>query len=93
MPLDMSLNDRVKPEPPAADELEWVGKLSHGDYEIYSEKLNMICVEAKEIFQRMGVSALIHAGDMVVSIYTPQGDQVTAVCGTYLHSITSKVSA
>lgn len=87
----MSLNNRIKPEPPQPEELACMEKLPPGDYEVYSEKLNMICAEAKEIFARMGVSALIHAGDMMVAIYTPQGDQVTAVAGTYLHSITGIV--
>ncbi|MBI3092179.1 MAG: hydantoinase B/oxoprolinase family protein [Candidatus Tectomicrobia bacterium] len=91
MPLDMSLNDRVKPEPPTPEELAWAAKLLPGDYEIYSEKLNMICVEAREIFARMGVSALIHAGDMVVAMYSAQGDQITAVAGTFLHSVTGIV--
>ncbi|MBI3090542.1 MAG: hydantoinase B/oxoprolinase family protein [Candidatus Tectomicrobia bacterium] len=88
MLMDFSLLDQVKPEPITQYEYACMEKLQLGDYEIYSEKLQMICQESKEVLTRLGVSAFIHAGDIVTAIYSPVGDQVVAVLGTYLHCIT-----
>jgi len=85
------LTERIKPEPATAKEMECVAKLEPGDYEVYSEKLNMISLEAKEIFTRIGVTSMLHSGDVVVGIYTPEGDMVTGICGTYLHSTTAQI--
>ena len=91
MVLEIELAERLKPEPPTPEELECMRKLEPGDYEVYSEKLNMISLEAREIFTRIGISSMLHSGDMAVGIYTPEGDMVTAICGTYLHSVTAQI--
>src|SRR3989304_4672555 len=91
MVLEIELAERLKPEPPTPEELDSMRKLEPGDYEVYSEKLNMISLEAREIFSRIGISSMLHSGDMAVGIYTPEGDMVTAICGTYLHSVTAQI--
>ena len=34
---------------------------------------------------------MLHSGDTLVAVYTAQGDLVSAVLGTYLHSVTGQV--
>lgn len=77
--------------PPTKKELELMEKLSLGDYEIYSEKLTLICDEANEIMVKTGVGSMLHSGDLVVGIYTKDGDLVCASCGTYLHIVTGQI--
>lgn len=81
----------LKPERARPDELEAAARLRPGDFEIYSEKLNMILDEAREVFVRTGVSGMLHSGDLIVGVYTPAGDMVAASCGTYLHAVTAQL--
>jgi hypothetical protein len=44
--FDIDLVEKgLKPTPPTADAIAATNELAPGDYEIYSEKLNMILVE------------------------------------------------
>ena len=81
----------LKPEVPSETELQQAASLRHGEYEISSEKLNMILDEAREVFVRTGVSGMLHSGDLIVGIYTPAGDMVSASTGTYLHAVTAQL--
>jgi N-methylhydantoinase B/oxoprolinase/acetone carboxylase alpha subunit len=81
----------IKPEKANPQELEWAEKINPGEYEVFSEKLNNICLEGKEIFIRSGISAMLRSGDLIVGIYTSEGDMVTSYCGTYLHSVTAQL--
>jgi acetophenone carboxylase len=92
MPVDIELNQRYKPEPITDYEKECVAKLKPGEYEIYSEKFNNIVLEAKEIATRIGISGFFHAGDLIVGIYTANGDLASAYCGVYLHTVTSQIA-
>lgn len=92
MPLDFEINERIKPEPITEFERRCMDKLQPGEYEIYSEKLNNIVLEGKEILTRIGVSGFFHGGDLIVGIYTAQGDLVTAYCGVFLHSVTTQIA-
>ena len=47
--------------------------------------------EGKEIMTKMGISRMLHSGDTLVAIYTAAGDLVSAVLGTYLHSVTGQI--
>ena len=78
-------------EPATEQELEDAGSLRPGDYEIYSENLNLMLQEGKEVMTKMGISSMLHSGDTLVAVYTAQGDLVSAVLGTYLHSVTGQV--
>jgi acetophenone carboxylase len=78
----------LKPEPVGEAERSWVEQLEPGDYEIYDEKLKNILDEAREIFVRSGVTNLLTAGDLIVAIYTANGDLANASAGTYLHCVT-----
>ncbi|GAB7386411.1 hydantoinase B/oxoprolinase family protein [Bacillaceae bacterium] len=90
MPIDLEITERIKPEPVTDFERECMAKLKPGEYEIYSEKLNNIVLEAKEILTRIGISGFFHSGDLIVGLYTAQGDLVTAYCGVFLHSVTTQ---
>jgi N-methylhydantoinase B/oxoprolinase/acetone carboxylase alpha subunit len=90
MPVDLELVERIKPEPATEFELQCMAQLKPGEYEIYSEKLNNIVLEAKEILTRIGVSGFFHSGDLIVGLYTARGDLVTAYCGVFLHSVTTQ---
>jgi N-methylhydantoinase B/oxoprolinase/acetone carboxylase alpha subunit len=78
----------LKPEPATDRELEAAAGVSDVDYAIYSERLQIICDEAKEIFVRCGRSNFLLAGDLVVGLYTAQGDLVCAMAGAYIHFVT-----
>ncbi len=57
MPLDLEINERFKPEPRTDFETECMERLQPGEYEIYSEKLNNIVLEGKEILTRVASPA------------------------------------
>ncbi len=92
VPTSKELLDWIKPEPPIPEELQWAEEIKTGEYEIYAEKLNNICMEANEVFTRTGVTSMLRSGDCVVGIYTPAGDMVTAWCGTYLHAVVTQLT-
>ncbi|MFC2038642.1 hydantoinase B/oxoprolinase family protein [Chloroflexota bacterium] len=80
----------LKPVP--ATEVEMVGleMLKPGDYEIYSERLNMILAECKEVFIRVGNSNWIISGDSIVGLHTANGDLAASCLGTFIHSVTAQ---
>ncbi len=80
----------LKPEPVTEEELTGLEKLQPGDYEIYSERLNMILAECKEVFIRVGISHFLHSGDLIVGLHTAQGDLISACLGTFIHSVTAQ---
>jgi N-methylhydantoinase B/oxoprolinase/acetone carboxylase alpha subunit len=80
----------TKPSPPTDEELAGLEKLEPGDYEIYSERINMILTECKEVFQKVGNSDWVMAGDLIVGLHTAQGDMVSACLGTFIHSVTAQ---
>jgi acetophenone carboxylase len=86
-----TLLEWVKPNSYTAEELDYVNLLKPGDYEMYNEKLNNILAEAKEIFIRMGITSMLHSGDLIVGIYTREGDMTTCSAGTYLHSVSAQL--
>jgi N-methylhydantoinase B/oxoprolinase/acetone carboxylase alpha subunit len=92
MPLDLEINNRIHPEPHDPYELECIEKLQPGEYEIYSEKLNQLVLEAKEVLTRIGISSMLHSGDIIVGLYTAKGDLVAAYCGVYLHAVTTQIA-
>ncbi len=77
----------IKVVPPTQEELDAVAKLSPGDYEIGFQRTNDILDEALEVFQRSCRSSMGIAGDVMVAIFTAQGDLVNGAAGTYLHAI------
>ncbi len=90
-PSAQQLIEWIKPEPPTPEELEWAKNIQPGEYEINVEKLSNICLEAKEVFIRCGVSDMLRSGDLIVGIYTPAGDMVTSYCGTHLHAVSAQL--
>src|SRR3990172_4250227 len=91
MPRDLELLKRWKAEPVTERERVAMANLDPTDYEIYGRKLELICWEGREIFMKMGVSPMIEAGDIVIGIYTPQGDLAVGVMGTHLHMVNGKI--
>src|SRR6202165_4285804 len=77
----------IKIVPPTQEELAAVAKLSPGDYEVGFQRTNDILDEALEVFQRSCRSSMGIAGDVIVAIFTAQGDLVNCAAGTYLHAI------
>lgn len=80
-----------KPYPPTERELQCVGLVEPGDFEIYSRKLELICAEAREVFVKMGCAQMLQSGDVGLGIYTAQGDLASCVVSTYLHLITGQI--
>src|SRR3989440_12307064 len=75
----------IKIVPPTQEELDAVAKLSPGDYEIGFQRTNDILDEALEVFQRSCRRSMGTAGDVMVAIFTAQGDLVNGAAGTYPH--------
>ncbi len=75
----------LHPTEPTDAERAAASALNHGEFEIYSHKLDAALDEAHEVFVRTGISAMLKSGDVVVGIHNANGDLVTASCGTYLH--------
>jgi acetophenone carboxylase len=84
-----SVVEWIKPEKPSALEERCMELLQPGDYEIYDEKLANFLDEAREIFIRSGVTSMLRSGDLIVGLYTANGDLANASAGTYLHCVTA----
>jgi acetophenone carboxylase len=91
MPRDFEVTKHYKPEPITEQEIEDIKNLPPADYEIYSRKLEMVCLEAKDTIKKMGVSAALQAGDVCAGIYTPKGDLGVAILGTHLHLVNGQI--
>lgn len=78
--------EMLKPERPSARQLEGLESLKPGDYEIYNERFNQICLEAREVMCRASISSMSRSGDLVVGVFTADGDLATSTVGTYLHT-------
>ena len=81
----------MKPEQVNPEELDYMKLLKPGDIEVYGSKIDEIIAEAKEIFMRIGVSAMLRTGDLVVGICTAAGDVVAASTGTYAQAVISQL--
>jgi N-methylhydantoinase B/oxoprolinase/acetone carboxylase alpha subunit len=79
--------DMIRIEPPTEEELAAVESLAPGDYEIGFQRTNDILDEALQVFQRSSRSNMGGAGDVMVAVFTAQGDLANAAAGTYLHAI------
>lgn len=88
---DRDILTRWRPEPPTPRELAALEGIEYGDFEIYRNKLELVCWEAYQTFQRMGVSPMIEAGDAAVGIYTRLGDLAVGIMGTQLHLINASI--
>lgn len=90
--FDMSLVESgLKPTAPSREDIAALDELGPGDYEIFSEKLNMILEEGKRVMTLMGISSMLHSGDTMTGVYTAEGDLVSTACGTYLHCVTGQI--
>ena len=81
-----------QPGPITEQEIEDIKNLQPADYEIYSRKLEMVCLEARDTIKKMGVSAALQAGDVCAGIYTAQGDLGVAIMGTHLHLVNGQIA-
>ena len=79
--------DMIRLAEPTEDELAAVAALAPGDYEIGFQRTNDILDEALEVFQRSSRSSMGIAGDVMIALFTANGDLVNAAAGTYLHAI------
>src|SRR3984893_6022120 len=77
----------IRLEPRTDEELRGLELLRPGDYEIGFQRTNDILDEALEVFQRSCRSSMGIAGDVMVALFTAQGDLVNAAARTYLHAI------
>ena len=87
MPRDPEVLRHWRPEPVTERETSAMASLERGDFEVYRNKLELICWEAYQTFKRMGISPMIEAGDAAVGVYTIQGDLAVGIMGTQLHLI------
>ena len=95
MATDIDLREITRgyqPEPITEQEIADIENLQAADYEIYSRKLEMICLEAREVLKKMGVSAALQAGDVCAGIYTARGDLGVAILGTHLHLVNGQIA-
>src|SRR3954467_1127939 len=72
---------------PTDDELRAVQGLAPGDYEIGFQRSNDILDEALEVFQRSSRSSMGIAGDVMIALFSANGDLLNAAAGLSLHAI------
>jgi len=87
----MEVTKGYQPGPITQQEIDDIKKLQPAEYEIYSRKLEMICLESRDVIKKMGVSAALQAGDVCVGIYTANGDLGVAILGTHLHLVNGQI--
>jgi N-methylhydantoinase B/oxoprolinase/acetone carboxylase alpha subunit len=80
----------IHPTRPGAEELAGLEKLAPGDYEIYSERINMILAECKDVFSKVGNSNWVLSGDLIVGLHNKHGDLISSCLGTFIHSVTAQ---
>jgi hypothetical protein len=68
----------LKPSAATREELAGLAKLAPGDYEIYSERINMILAECKEVFTKVGNSNWVLSGDLIIGLHNAQGDLISS---------------
>ena len=92
MSFDIDLIEQgLKPSHATREAMKSIEAMVPGDYEIYAENLVLIVEEGKAVMTKMGISSMLHSGDSMAGIYTADGDLVTSVCGTYLHTVTGQI--
>lgn len=91
MPRDPGILKHWRPEPASERETRAMQGLTRGDFEIYRNKMELVCWESYQTFSRMGISPMIEAGDAAVGIYTLQGDLAIGIMGTQLHLINASI--
>ncbi|SDJ73851.1 hydantoinase B/oxoprolinase family protein [Paenibacillus naphthalenovorans] len=87
MPTPEQKLTMIKMEPATPEEIAAMETLSPGDYEIGYQRTNDIVDEALEVFQRSSRSNMGVSGDVMLAIFTANGDLVNSAAGTYLHAI------
>jgi N-methylhydantoinase B/oxoprolinase/acetone carboxylase alpha subunit len=80
----------IHPTTPSKEELAGLEGLAPGDYEIYSERINMILAECKDVFSKVGNSNWVLSGDLIVGLHNRQGDLISSCLGTFIHSVTAQ---
>lgn len=88
---DFEIIKRLRPEPLTEREKECLEKLDIVDYEIFRHKMELIILEAKEAFTKIGAAPAIRAGDVSVGIYTAQGDLSMSAPGVWIHSVLQQI--
>ena len=79
--------DMIRLAPVRPQDAEAARGLKPGDYEVGFQRTNDILDEALEVFQRSSRSSMGIAGDVMIALFTADGDLVNAAAGTYLHAI------
>jgi N-methylhydantoinase B/oxoprolinase/acetone carboxylase alpha subunit len=79
--------DMIRLAPVRDEDVAAARALRPGDYEIGFQRTNDILDEALEVFQRSSRSSMGVAGDVMIALFTADGDLVNAAAGTYLHAI------
>ncbi|MEW6261741.1 MAG: hydantoinase B/oxoprolinase family protein [Thermodesulfobacteriota bacterium] len=90
-PQPETLLQWIRPEPMSPQQEQGLATLNPGDYEMYNERLNNYLLEAREIFTRMGITSMLRSGDLIVGVYTADGDLVTGSMGLWVHAVTSQL--
>src|SRR3990172_2684997 len=99
MPYDLkqlyeSVISRYKPEPPTLREKASMHLLDDpAELSVFFNRLELIAVEGRELFTKMGAAPLITSGDLVTGVNTAQGDMAICSTGTYLHAASTQFPA
>ena len=90
---DLDILDNFKPE--KADEVERkiMDDMSMFDFEIFNHRMQMIALEGKEVFLRLGATIAVLAADLNVAIYTRDGDMGVCAPGVWMHAVTGQIPA
>ncbi len=92
MPRDFEVTRKYKPESVTDREKKCMQKIEATDYEIYSNKLELICREGRDMLMKMGISSMIQSGDLAVGLYTAGGDLASGWLGIHLHLVNGQLA-
>ncbi|MBI2962790.1 MAG: hydantoinase B/oxoprolinase family protein [Deltaproteobacteria bacterium] len=84
---DHEVVQRLRPEPPSAEELAADELVSGVEFDIFRHKMKMVAQEGKETTMRLGASTGMRWGDVAFGIFTAQGDLAVCATGIYFHAL------
>ncbi|HEX4110666.1 MAG TPA: hydantoinase B/oxoprolinase family protein [Solirubrobacteraceae bacterium] len=92
MPAQINaLIPRMWPEPMSEVEREHLRDMDELEFSVFAHKLELICVEGKEVLAKTGASMPLQSEDSNTGLYTATGDMAASAPGVYYHSLTGQL--
>jgi N-methylhydantoinase B/oxoprolinase/acetone carboxylase alpha subunit len=85
--IDYDIRTRFHPEPPTAEETEYMEDLDPTLAGIFVHKLLTMASEGNETLIKLGATTGCRWGDTALAIYTTSGDNAICATGLYFHAV------